>query len=782
MEKPEYHLRFQWLVQKGWTMQEAKDALEQTKQGDVYSSARADAHLRAVIDSERQQLMPSFIEQAQEKDSRVIAEDSATARILVCNPDAVDIVSTLKRIHANTKPRAAHTAKTAVAACSLVQLPSVQGDSSLARKGQPFLGQVALAVCEDCETCKEAREKAALEELQRAKAKAAKEEADAKRKKAQEEKAAEAKKRAANKPISLNFRSSDSKRDVTLPRLACANPTCGKGWEGGKWLYHCGACRRGYHETHTEFTLVRNRDGKEYFTCTPCTEQREQLARRQPESSPQVLGSDIANGKAPHHQEALDDRETPTSGAGQVPQTPTPGQTQPFAQSFHLQTPPRSGSAMTDDLRATAGGGDRGSEKISGGTAPSTVQKELNFSTGNFPGEKGLKSPTFTMKDYFIWECIPKEWKAPVKDGVPQDHPTHGWSKTAYQYWRKRNVNLRDSHVSGSAALGPLIRAISTELKPLIGAQLMLKPAQVKQFCPYWQEGSSEQENLIRWIEKDQFFGWFDKLTDKELLGLLDQHFGLGRADTFLSRRFIPEGPDCNAHGDINYHSVDFARWSTEWQSDMAELHRTGGSALQGIDLRQTLLNALSDCSLLHQHASMQQTPSALMLLAYMRDWTMRKDDETLARQNERASLLAQAKQNKTKISESKAAPAKALFSQAAEQVERVHEHPPSANLKTCGKFGESFRCEGCGNIWKNARTVPCSPTCRYVEHPDFNKEWKNKPFGRNQFLSWKGFRERFPNIQTLPRDLLEWEAKSAAYLAKKRARPDNAWSPAKKP
>jgi len=70
----------------------------------------------------------------------------------------------------------------------------------LKRKGQPFLGQVALAICEDCATCKAARDKAEQDEIQRARVKAAKEEADAKRKKAQAEKAEEAKRRAANKP------------------------------------------------------------------------------------------------------------------------------------------------------------------------------------------------------------------------------------------------------------------------------------------------------------------------------------------------------------------------------------------------------------------------------------------------------------------------------------------------------------------------------------------------------------------------------------------------------
>lgn len=87
MEKAEYHQRFQWLVQRGWTMQEAKEGLEQTMQGTTYSSNRADAHLRAV-NGPREPLVPSYLQQAQEKEERAIAEDSATARILERNPDA----------------------------------------------------------------------------------------------------------------------------------------------------------------------------------------------------------------------------------------------------------------------------------------------------------------------------------------------------------------------------------------------------------------------------------------------------------------------------------------------------------------------------------------------------------------------------------------------------------------------------------------------------------------------------------------------------------------------
>ena len=96
-------------VQKNWTMQEAKDALEATKQGNVYSSSRADAHLRAVLDAGRKMQTPSFVEHAEEKEvnESSITENSATARLLERNPDALEIVSTLQKIHQipNLAPR-----------------------------------------------------------------------------------------------------------------------------------------------------------------------------------------------------------------------------------------------------------------------------------------------------------------------------------------------------------------------------------------------------------------------------------------------------------------------------------------------------------------------------------------------------------------------------------------------------------------------------------------------------------------------------------------------------
>ena len=382
------------------------------------------------------------------------------------------------------------------------------------------------------------------------------------------------------------------------------------------------------------------------------------------------------------------------------------------------------------------------------------------------------------MTPYLVWNPIPKEWKAPIKNGVPQDHPTDGWSKTAYTNWRRKNLNLRDTHVAGKKARGPLSRAISAEIKTLVGSHLMLKPDKIAHLSTSWNSSLSESENVAMWLEKDPTFAWVNELDDEKLLQLLDPHFGVEKADSFLSRRFVPELPPCNPQGEINYHSLEFSRWSTEWQSELAELQRVGGSALVGIDLRQALLNALYDCKLLHKHASQLQAPSAVMLLALMRKWTTEKDGETTNRMSERASFTEEQASKSSAPAEHppKESPhksAKVLFSQGQGPIPRAPpaKIAPSANLKVCGRYDELFKCDGCGNVWKSSRAfIPCSPNCRYEEHPEFNREWKTRPYSRRVFLTWKDFRERFPHITSLPKDLLEWEAKDKAYQARKRA------------
>ena len=158
-----------------------------------------------------------------------------------------------------------------------------------------------------------------------------------------------------------------------------------------------------------------------------------------------------------------------------------------------------------------------------------------------------------------------------------------------------------------------------------------------------------------------------------------------------------------------------------------------------------------------------------------MRKWTTEKDTETSTRMQERATLLDQ------KAGGGGAVQAKALHSSANGRdapKSTSSKTPPSANLKICGRYDELYKCEGCGNVWKSTRVVPCSPNCRYEEHPEFNKDWRTKQYNRRMFLTWKDFRERFPHITDLPKDLLEYEAKGKAYQARKRAGGEQADQP----
>jgi hypothetical protein len=165
-----------------------------------------------------------------------------------------------------------------------------------------------------------------------------------------------------------------------------------------------------------EMTLFRTPDGREYWACQPCKEKSD--GENPGKLKPTAVGSDIANGKAPSHQEAMDDgppnRDRAPSAyfAPQIeliPSTPYHGY-------------PEGGSAPTPVDR----------ENNVPSTTLSTVQKELNFGNTQSAVAPGVKPPTLQMKDYLIWEVTPKDWKAPLnKDGTPQDHPSCGWSKTA---------------------------------------------------------------------------------------------------------------------------------------------------------------------------------------------------------------------------------------------------------------------------------------------------------------------------------------------------------------
>jgi hypothetical protein len=294
LDDPEYAARFESLMKTGiYSLESVKAALEATKQDGKYSCTRADAYLKAIHANQRNAVLQQA-NQALADDQPSIQPGSALARLLGTygNEDAVDIVVRLKDVHA--KRKSSHCAIPAVAAGNLLQAAAVKNDSSMGRKGLSFLSQVASAVCEDCEKCKELRGEAEAAEKWRANKAAA---ATPAPKALQSE-------GNSKKRLTLPFKISDSRRDVKRPRGLCGE--CGKGQEGGKWLYFCDDCGRGFHLLCPNWKHLRHPSGgPTWFSCNDCVELRNRDVAQGDESRDyREVSEEVEHGLAPVSSEA----------------------------------------------------------------------------------------------------------------------------------------------------------------------------------------------------------------------------------------------------------------------------------------------------------------------------------------------------------------------------------------------------------------------------------------------------------------------------------------------
>ena len=802
LSDPEYAERFQQLVQRGATLEEAHEALEATREEGAYSVRRADAYLKKKTSDSLQAAITKAKEDAglqAADDGDTISEESACGKLLAQHPDAADIVLRLREVHSK-KIRGSHTVIPAVCCANIARLPSVAFDKQLNRKGANFLCQVALAVAIDCSECQKLRSQSQEQERKKAEATKAKALAadEAKKKQtaareAADKKAAEAKRKRENAPVVLNFNPRDSVRDVTLPRGFCASPKCGLGYDrvAGMYLYHCQnpLCKRGYHLHCSELVLVRV-GREEKFHCRLCmdeTERKQRGGEHVPEHT--VLGSDIARGKAPPNTEAAGpamDAELRASFAQAAAAAVN------TVQDMYPATPRNAQPALT--VTSPQGPGatphsttDTPSDRVQ--SSAGDPSRELNYSS-KFSREPSGAKPTVQVKDYTIWDAVPRDWKP--KEGQSLEHPEKGYGKSAYQRWRRLNTTARDAVQAGGSTLGPLTRGISSEMRIVLGTQLMLEPA-LKSF---WPSAELTDTAIDAWVKQDPAFKWFEQIPDQTLLDLLDKRFGVQKPDLFLSKRFPSELPALTATGDVNYHGAEFLRWSSDWQTELGELQRSNCS-LDGVDLRQALLNALSTNAMLFNKASILQSRSPYVLLASLRDWVLKEEEAQQALRNQKAAILLPPTQkiygaagdllqggNPGLIippvqpgagGVQRQQQAIALLTQLQGLVQQPQpgtpgfaKRPLTEHLKPHGKSDESAKCNGCGNVWPRNRNIPCYHACKFAEHPEYNREIKRKAYpAEREPLTWKDFRARFPSL-TPPQSYLKWEEREKAFQAGK--------------
>jgi hypothetical protein len=89
---------------------------------------------------------------------------------------------------------------------------------------------------------------------------------------------------------------------------------------------------------------------------------------------------------------------------------------------------------------------------------------------------------------------------------------------------------------------------------------------------------------------------------------------------------------------------ADFNRWATEWQTELTELQLAGVQFGQ-VNLRQTLLNALSTNKTLWDEASRYNSQNPYLLISHLREWVRNQDEQdesARAERNKKRTLLGQ--------------------------------------------------------------------------------------------------------------------------------------------
>ena len=738
---PEYLSRFEALMKTGqYTWSGVRMALQETQQDGKFSCQRAEAHLKANQARERSQLLATA--NTALPDDLSIKEDSALGRFLLHHgTDSLDIVVKCKDAHARQRKKEAHCAVTAVGAANLTELACIKNDALMGRKGLQHLTEVATAVVEDCAKCLDLRKQSEAA----TRWKGAKAQEDSGKDKGNRGPAPARDKR---KRVTIPFRVDDSIRDVRKPRTKCNG--CSKGYRGGKWIYFCDECGKGYHLLCTDWMHLRSvKGGEPWFACDACVDAHEQSGDFA-DSRVIDVDADIEHGRAPASAEAETEEQTRiTDPPGKQSQHPPSDDDDdhrhlPLAGRVPQTPPPRTQGPRTD-----------GSDTPSGSrTGPDSGS---NFQNGK------QAQPNVTVKDYFLWETVPLDW-APKPDAPTKQHPERGYSKQAYQNWRRKNVAARDSVRAQGSNLGSLVRGISTEMKVIIATQFIKEPT----LSHLWPFPIQSDRDIDSWVTQDPEFKWFDRITDEQLLGLLDKRFGVKKPDLFLSRKFHDNLPPTDSHGDVNYHADAFNRWAAGWQNELMDLIKSGCD-FSDVDLRQTLINAVSTNKLIHQQATQHNAKSVHSLLAHLRDWVIQEEDSVLAQRNKKATLIGAAEPAQSSNQNPRAGGgtqsavlltqiASTLTDLAAGQEGTANRQrgPLPTHLKA--RDGNKVLCRGCNNEWDRKRSIPCYRECKFVEHPNFNKNYKTQDPTTRWALTWKRFREKHPGAP-LPKNFLKWEA-----------------------
>ena len=577
-------------------------------------------------------------------------------------------------------------------------------------KNCEYLGKICLAVCKDCEKCTSNREKA--------------------QKKEWEAQQALAKVNGKLNPLPpRGYALSDSIVDPSITPSWCRVCQLGERLdiEDGTNLLHCDACNRGTHDACEVLAEYLDADSSSFFLCTVCQRYPQKGLRpvdpRKPRAAPtrQRRAVQISPAKEMSRRPSRWDEDSPLHN---VPS------------SYERQI--QKGHSLLERYGKESNG--RCEQAATDAHTTLTSLSESTRADGNMTIDpRGAVIPASDVSrtnikilPYVVWN---EKKSVLAKQNKPSTHVEMGSGAVQWVWFKKTNLPLRDAARAMGSSLGPLAaNAISAEMQRALAGSMVNEP----EVQP---EKDMSSEEIDAWLTKDHLFTWFAHLKDETLITVLDRIYGVKSHEPFMRLRIANEIQKVK-EGEVYYPVSEFTDHADNWLNMLLQLQQNGW-VTTNVDLREVFLASIHTCTLVHDEAKSSRLQNVHRLIAELKKWVVRKDNEIQSAKAARISVMGATKPASTKDDEKSSH--KELTAGERKVLALFTQQLASGGTKKDEDDKPTFDCNICGNKYPEGGKYParCKKACVYGEHKDANKTGKY-PKGKAP-LTWKNYGEPYP-------------------------------------
>ena len=194
--------------------------------------------------------------------------------------------------------------------------------------------------------------------------------------------------------------------------------------------------------------------------------------------------------------------------------------------------------------------------------------------------------------------------------------------------------------------------------------------------------------------------------------------------------------------GEVNYPVTEFTDHADTWLNMLLQLQQNGWDTTN-VDLREVFLASIHTCTLVYDEAKSSRLQNVHRLIAELKKWVVRKDNEIQSAKAAKISVMGATKPASTKEDEKSSH--KELTAGERKVLALFTQQLASGGTKKDEDDKPTFDCNICGNKYPEGGKYParCKKACVYGEHKDANKTGKY-PKGKTP-LTWKNYGEPYP-------------------------------------